>query len=104
MITKANCMHSKAPIAVVAASIASALLATFAAPAHAEDDNIKFEMVRSPGLCAVPGCVPNARAKVRIEPPGPVEEMRVRAGGLPPNTDFVIPRPLTGPEYNRSTP
>ena len=90
MITKANRMRSKAPIAVIVASIASALLTTLAAPVHAEEDNLKFEMVRTPGLAAVPGCVPNARAKITIEPRGPVEEMRVRVEGLPPNTDFDL--------------
>ena len=88
MFTQSNRPRCKAPIAVIAASIASALLSTLALPAQADEDDIKFEMVRTPALTAVPGCVPHVRAKVTIEPRGPVEEMRVRVEGLPPNTDF----------------
>jgi hypothetical protein len=75
--------------ATFAALVASALLGSLAAlPARAAEEGIKFSMVRSPALNAHPGCVPKAQALVTVEPLGPVEEMRVRVQGLPPNTDF----------------
>jgi hypothetical protein len=78
-------MRPKSVVAVAA----SALLTTLAAlPAHADEEGIKFSMVRSPALNAVPSCVPKAHALVTVEPLGTVEEMRVRVEGLPPNTDF----------------
>ena len=88
MFTQFTRSRSKASVAVMTASFASACLMTLAAPAQADEDDVKFQMIRTPALAAVPGCVANARAKVTIEPRGPVEEMRVRVEGLPPNTDF----------------
>src|SRR5262249_39060884 len=49
-----------------------------------------FDMVRSPALAAFPNCVPNARAHVTIIPGGPVDQMIVKAAGLPDNTDFDL--------------
>ena len=74
----------------VAAGVVSLMLsALVCTPAQARDENeIKFDMVRSPALAAFPTCLANARAKVKIESFGPVEEMRVRVEGLPPNTNF----------------
>jgi len=66
---------------------AGAVICGAAQPVHAEEPEIKFDMVRSPGIVKA-GCLPNAKAKVKIESDGPVEEMRVRVEGLPPNTDF----------------
>jgi len=80
-----------------AAWCAAAMLAAIGtSPARASDDAFTFEMVRSPALATSPACAPHARADVRIEPRGPVEEMTVRVEGLPPNTEFdffVIQQP-----------
>src|SRR5262245_59614010 len=57
-------------------------------PARAGEEPFTFDMVRSPALANSPNCVPDAHAKVRIEPHGAVEEMTVRVEGLPPNTEF----------------
>lgn len=59
-----------------------------ATAAAADNDDVTFAMVRSPALTTAPACVPNARGKVTIEPGGPVERMRVKFEGLPPNTNF----------------
>jgi hypothetical protein len=50
-------------------------------------DTIRFEMVRS---AAAEGadCLADALADVTIRSLGPVERMRVRVEGLPPNTEF----------------
>ncbi|MFL6663861.1 MAG: hypothetical protein ACJ8G7_16945 [Rhizobacter sp.] len=82
-------------VAVLAATLAST---AFTALARADED-IKFPMVRSPALAAAPACVPNARATVRIEPRGAVEEMFVKVEGLPPNTgfDFFVIQVPNGP-------
>jgi hypothetical protein len=44
-------------------------------------------MVRS-AAATTAGCLPAARADVEVKSLGPVEKMRVRVKGLPPNTDF----------------
>jgi hypothetical protein len=77
---------AKSAAALVGSFVLSALAAQ-SAKAH-DDDDFKFQMVRSPALATVPGCLPNARATVRVEPHGAVEEMRVKVEGLPPDTDF----------------
>jgi hypothetical protein len=64
-----------------------AITGIFAQPAAADDD-VKFDMVRSAALNAVPACVPNAAAHVTIEPGESAEHMVVKVEGLPPNTDF----------------
>jgi hypothetical protein len=66
----------------------AAALSGAATPAAADEDDVKFAMVRSPALAATPSCVPYARGKVTIEPEGPVERMRVDVEGLPSNTNF----------------
>ena len=77
------------PMLLVTAAAAALALGTVAARAAPPDgDTFEFEMVRSPGLAAFPNCLPHARARVSIEKNGTVEEMRVRATGLPPKTDF----------------
>jgi hypothetical protein len=85
-MTKRSPKQSKTIAAAIASTMLTALNA-LPAQAHA-DDEFKFEMVRSPALATLPACVPNARATVRIEPRGPVEEMQVRVEGLPPDTNF----------------
>jgi len=68
---------------------ASAALSLFtvssAAAAQSEDDAYTFNMVVSAGAKT---CLPNASAKVKIIPAGPVEIMEVTVQGLPPKTEF----------------
>ena len=71
-------------------ALAALALATLAsAPAMANDnDDLRFDLVRSPALNSVPKFVPNAQGRVTVESVGPVELMEVKVWGLPPNTDF----------------
>jgi hypothetical protein len=79
----------KTVLRVSATTLAALVVAGGAVlPAAAADDNVSFNMVRSPALAAFPNCVPKAHAHVTIVPGGPVEQMFVKAEGLPPNTDF----------------
>src|ERR1700736_5897193 len=78
--------------AALAAMAVTALLST---PALAGDndndgDDFKFDLVRSAGLKASPSVAPNAHGKVKIESVGPVEVMKVKVWGLPPDTDFDL--------------
>ena len=87
----------KSPISLgISALVATLLAGVAAAPASAHDsDKLRFPMVRAAKPVAS-GCLPNATAKVRITPGGPVERMHVSVDGLPPNTDFdffVIQKP-----------
>ena len=76
--------------AALAAIAATALLST---PAHAFDndndgDDFAFELARSSALPT--GVLSNAHGRVKIESLGPVEIMKVKVWGLPPNTDFDL--------------
>ena len=53
-----------------------------------DNDDLRFDLVRSPALNSVPKFVPNAQGRVTVESVGPVELMEVKVWGLPPNTDF----------------
>ena len=80
--------------------VALALVCAAATPALADEPEIKFDMVPSAAVVKA-GCLPNAKAKVKIESDGSVEHMRVRVEGLPPNTDFdffviQVPNPPFG--------
>jgi hypothetical protein len=55
-----------------------------------DEKEVTFDMVRSPGLAAFPQVAPHAHGRVRIESVGPVEIMKVKVWGLPPNTDFDL--------------
>jgi len=55
-----------------------------------DENEVTFDMVRSPGLAAFPKVAPHAHGRVRIESVGPVEIMKVKVWGLPPNTDFDL--------------
>jgi hypothetical protein len=67
----------------------AALASTPALAGTHDEDELKFDMVRNPGLnAAFPNFLPNARGRVKIESVGPVEIMDVKVEGLPPNTDF----------------
>jgi hypothetical protein len=77
----------------VAALAALAFAALASTPAMAGDndndgDDFKFDLVRSKGLANFPTVAPNAHGRVKIESFGPVEIMKVKVWGLPPNTDF----------------
>jgi len=78
--------------AALAVMAAAALLST---PAHAFDsdndgDDFKFDLIRSKGLTPFPKVAPDAHGRVKIESVGPVEIMKVKVWGLPPNTDFDL--------------
>jgi len=73
-----------------------ALSSAFASNAGAAT-SATFGLVRSPALSGLPNFLPKARGTVSIESLGPVEVMKVKVEGLPPNTDFdffVIQVPL----------
>jgi hypothetical protein len=54
-----------------------------------DGDDFKFDLIRSEGLKGTP-VAPNAHGRVKIESVGPVEIMKVKVWGLPPNTDFDL--------------
>ena len=75
---------------MLAALAVGALVST---PALAFDsdhdgDDFTFPLVRSAGLAPFPTVAPHAHGRVQIESVGPVEIMKVKVWGLPPNTDF----------------
>jgi hypothetical protein len=77
--------------AIALAAVAVAALASSSALAGDNDndgDDFKFDLVRSKGLINFPTVAPNAHGRVKIESVGPVEIMKVKVWGLPPNTDF----------------
>jgi hypothetical protein len=75
-------------IALAALAVA-ALASTAALAGNKDEEELKFDMVRNPGLnAAFPNFLPNAHGRVKIESVGPVEIMDVKVEGLPPNTDF----------------
>src|SRR5258707_3270344 len=70
---------------------ALAALASTAVMARDNDsdgDDFKFDLIRSKGLANFPTVAPNAHGRVKIESVGPVEIMKVKVWGLPPNTGF----------------
>ena len=94
MTTVSNILNrfAKMKITTLAAIGAAALLST---PAHAFDtdndgDDFHFDLIRSAGLTPFPTVAPNAHGQVKIESVGPVEIMKVKVWGLPPNTDFDL--------------
>src|SRR6516165_1538274 len=85
-----RCAHVR-PVAL--AALAAAVLASTPALAGDNDndgDDFKFDLIRSAGLNPFPTVAPNAHGKVEIESVGPVEVMKVKVWGLPPNTDFDL--------------
>jgi hypothetical protein len=80
-----------------AAFAAMAVTALLSTPALAFDndndgDDFRFDLVPSKGLpaAALNGPLKNAHGRVKIESVGPVEIMKVKVWGLPPNTDFDL--------------
>jgi hypothetical protein len=51
---------------------------------------VTFDLVRSPGLASFPTVAPQAHGTVTVRSVGPVEIMKVKVEGLPPNTDFDL--------------
>jgi hypothetical protein len=87
----------KSKLGATAAALALSSFVALPALANDKGDEIRFELSRSAGVVKA-GCLPNARGTVSIEKAGPVEHMRVKVEGLPPNTDFdffVIQQPNT---------
>jgi hypothetical protein len=85
-----RCAHVR-PVAL--AALAAAVLASTPALAGDNDndgDDFHFDLIRSAGLNPFPSVAPNAHGKVEIESVGPVEIMKVKVWGLPPNTDFDL--------------
>src|ERR1700736_3232909 len=77
--------------ATALAALAFATLAYTSAMARDNDnvgDDYKFVLIRSKGLANFPPVAPNALGRIKIESVGPVEIMKVKVWGLPPNTGF----------------
>jgi hypothetical protein len=75
------------------AILATAALVSTSALARDNDndgDDFKFDLIRSKGLANFPAVLPSAHGQVKIESVGPVEIMKVKVWGLPPNTDFDL--------------
>jgi hypothetical protein len=71
------------------AAMAVLSVMAIAIPAAKAQEPLRFEMVRSQAAEGA-GCLANVRARVRIEPLGPVERMTIVASGLPRNTEFDL--------------
>ena len=90
--------------AIALAALAFAALASTPAMASDNDndgDDFRFDLIRSKGLTNSPTVAPYAHGQVKIESVGPVEIMKVKVWGLPPNTDFdffviQVPNPPFG--------
>jgi hypothetical protein len=74
-------------VALVTCLFLTGLAGTLSAQGGQRKDEIDFQMVRS-AAAANAECVPDASADVQVRSLGPVEKMRVRVKGLPPNTEF----------------
>ena len=83
---------AKMKVIALAALAVAALASTPALAGDNENDNdgddFAFPLIRSAGLAPFPSVAPNAQGRVTIESVGPVEIMKVKVWGLPPNTDF----------------
>jgi hypothetical protein len=79
---------TKLKVTALATLAVAALASTPALAGNQDEEEFKFDLVRSPALDAFPNFVPNAHGRVKIESVGPVEIMDVKVEGLPPNTDF----------------
>lgn len=83
-------MQRSSVIQSLASPLVLSLVLGAAGPANAGgDDRIDFEMVRN-GAAVSTGCLPDAKADVRIRSLGPVEVMDVAVKGLPPETEFDL--------------
>ena len=73
--------------AAAMAVLVSVVVVSGSAQARQQEKEIDFKMVRSAAATNA-NCLPKASADVEVESLGPVEKMKVRAQGLPPNTEF----------------
>ena len=99
-------------LAALATVLVAGLVGAMSARGNGDDQEIRFPMVRS-AAAANGGCLANASAKVKVENEGAVEEMTLKARGLPPDTNFdffviQVPntpvRPLVVPGRLRDRP
>ena len=74
-------------VALVTCLFLAGIVGTLSAQGGQRKDEIDFQMVRSAAATNA-GCLPDASADVQVRSLGPVEKMRVRVKGLPPNTEF----------------
>jgi hypothetical protein len=80
----------KKTIARASATALVACMSLGAAVEHAAAaTTVSFDMVRSPAAVKS-GCLAGAKAHVTIVPLGAVEQLIVKAEGLPPDTDFDL--------------
>jgi len=75
-----------AGIGIAALACTSAIAQELAGSAK----KVTFDLVRSPGLANFPSVAPKAHGTVTVRSLGPVEIMKVKVEGLPPNTDFDL--------------
>jgi hypothetical protein len=76
-------------VAVVTGLLLAAVAGSLTAQGSQRSKEIHFTMVRSAGAVKA-GCLLNASADVQDTSLGPVEKLRVKVKGLPPNTDFDL--------------
>jgi hypothetical protein len=67
MKTATNLLKQFAKTAALAALAVAALASTAALAGDKDDDELRFDLVRSPALKAFQNFVPNAQGRVRIE-------------------------------------
>ena len=78
-------MQRSVLVVTLTLALTGLLVAGFPGRLAAWDGAIEFDMVVSGGAAT---CLPNATARVTIDPLGPVERMEVHVSGLPSNTNF----------------
>ena len=74
-------------LAALATVLVIGLVGAMSARGNGDDQEIRFPMVRSTAAVNA-GCLANASAKVKVENEGAVEELTLKARGLPPYTNF----------------
>ena len=74
-------------LAALATVLVIGLVGAMSARGNGDDQEIRFPMVRSTAAVNA-GCLANASAKVKVENEGAVEELTLKARGLPPSTNF----------------
>jgi hypothetical protein len=74
-------------LAALATLLIAGLAGAMSASGNGSDKEIKFAMVRSAAATNA-GCLAGASAKVKVENEGAVEELELKAKGLPPRTNF----------------
>jgi hypothetical protein len=87
-ITFVRNQFAKVPLLALAGLALATAVATPVKAADTDNDDLRFDLIRSQGLSAFPTVAPHAHGQVKIDSVGPVEIMSVKVWGLPPNTDF----------------